>query len=160
MIDKHFTALTPEVKGYLNRIIMRKQNGKLKKPYLLMIDDLGEDHTINRTWMDNPIRELAIRSRNLKFSVMMLYQSVSETLKPLATNADVICAKEMGGVQRELMRKMYAEDLTKEEWKTLCDECWREPWDTLIIDRTPIPRVVFWRNFNERIEVRQDVSEH
>jgi ABC-type dipeptide/oligopeptide/nickel transport system ATPase component len=160
LVDKHYTGLTPKVKDYLNRIMHRRNKpGERKKPLVLMVDDMGEDHTINRTYIDNPIRELAIRSRHLGITLMMLYQSVSETLKVLSTNADVIVAKELGGVQRELLRKMYLEDVSKEEFRTLANECWREPWDTMVIDRTKPPKIYTWRNFDERIQIEEDIDD-
>jgi len=159
LVTKYFQTLSPDVASYITRLITRRKRSNKGKPYLFMVDDLGEDHTINRTWINNPIRELAISSRHLKMSIMMLYQSVAETLRPLATNADVIVAKEMGGVERELLRKMYLEDYSKEEFRNVCDEAWREPYDTLVIDRTATPRVRLWRNFEEPIEFKEDLSE-
>lgn len=157
LVNKHFTSLTPEVSRYLIRKM--KASVRTKRPVFLMVDDLGQDHTINRTWIDNPMRHISISARHMNWSVCMLYQSVDDTLKPLAVNADVIVSKELGGVQREKLRRMYLEDYTKEEFGEACDTAWRERYDTLIIDRTHAPDVRLWRNFNEEIKVRQDTSE-
>ena len=154
IVDRHLTAYTPDVKEYLMRVIQREE----RKPIVLMMDDMGEDHTINRTWVDNPIREIAIKSRHVKITLLMLYQSVSETLKIIGTNADVIVSKKLGPAQRELFRKMYLEDYSAEEFRRVCDTAWRDKWDSLVVDRTDMQHVRIWRNFTQEIHIRQDTS--
>lgn len=154
IVDRHFSAYTPEVKSFIKRVIDRQK----RKPVILMVDDLGEDHTIKMTYIDNPLRKIAISSRHIKITLMMLYQDVSETLRIIATNADVIVAKQMGGVQREKFRKLYLEDFTKEEFEEACAKCWTEKWDSLVVDRTNPQNIRIWRNFEMEIKIRQDVS--
>ena len=163
LVDEHYTSLSEDVKSLLSGLIDRRSDDDdddtEHKPIVLMIDDLGEDHTINMNRINNPIRTLAISARHLKISLMMLYQSVSGTLNVLAKNADVIVAKKITNLNDlKLFHKLYLGSYTPEEFRGICRRSWLEPYDSLVIDRTTPGVTKIFRNFEDEIHVKEEVN--
>lgn len=160
MVDTHFHEYDDDVKSMLGTM-MDRRNGMEEgdeRDILLMLDDLGEDHTINRTYINNPVRQIAIRSRHLKITMIVLYQSLSETMPILAKNAEVIVAKKITDIaDLKSFRTRFLGDHSQDEFRRLCNACWREPYDSMIIDRTGQTTKIF-RNFEESVSVKQETD--
>ena len=159
LVDKHFDSYNDDVKSFLFRLIDRRTEDEEPEPLVIMADDLQEEHTINRSWINNPFRPIIISGRHLKMTVLMLYQTVNRVNDALAENAEVIVTKQLGGQERERFRVKFLEDYTKDEFRRVCDFCFREDHDSLVIDRTHITTIFLWRNFTEKVTVKQDITE-
>jgi hypothetical protein len=159
LVDKHFDTYNDDVKAFLFRLIDRRTEGDDPSPTAIMADDLQEDHTVNRSWKNNPLRKIIISGRHLKFTLLSLYQTAGAINSAFAINAEVIVSKALGNSEREKFRMLFLEDYSREEFRRVCDFCFRERFDSLVIDRTNPPCVILWRNFTEKVNIKQDISD-
>ncbi len=158
LIDSHFHDYSPDVRDTLTAVCDVRNSGEEARDMLLMLDDLGEDHTLNMARINNPVRKIAIRSRHLKITMMVLYQSMSETMSILAKNADVIVAKKILDLaDLKSFHRKFLGDYTTEEFKRATRACWREPFDSMIIDRTGQDTKLF-RNFEEPVVIKETTT--
>lgn len=160
LVDSHFHDYDNDVRSMLSSMLDRR-NGMSEgdeRDVLLMIDDLGEDHTLNRTYINNPVRQIAIRSRHLKITMIMLYQSVAETMPILSKNAEIIVAKRITDlVDLKSFHRRFMGDYTPDEFRRATTACWREPFDSMVIDRTG-QETKLYRNFEEPVVIKEDTS--
>jgi len=159
LVDTHFHDYDSDVKEMLGSMVDRRNTTEdEERDVLLMLDDLGEDHTINRTYINNPVRQIAIRSRHLKITLMVLYQAVSETLPILAKNADIIVAKRITDIEDlKTFRRKFLGSYSPEEFRRVCVACWRDPYDSMVIQRDKADILIF-RNFEEPVVVKQETN--
>jgi len=155
-MNKHFTRLTTDVKEYLEGICDQQEDSENKQPYLIILDDLQSDHTINQTSILNPVKRMVDSSRHYQTTLMMIYQGVSKILPTMIVNADVIVSKKLSGVESERFRKMFLEDYTKEEFRRVRRQAFIEDYDNLVVDRSNLLHLRLWRNFSIPIKVKEE----
>lgn len=157
LVDAHFHEYSPNTRDMLTSICDRRTRAEegTERDLVLMLDDLGEDHTLNMTRLNNPVRKIAIRAPHLKITMIVLYQSVSETMNILAKNADIIVAKKILDLtDLKVFHKKFLGQFTMEEFKKAARECWINPFDSMVIDRTS-QEVKIFRNFEEPVIIRE-----
>lgn len=152
LVDFYFKEPNTDAFSFIDRQIRNKRR---KFPLLVYIDDQGDNTAIKLRRVFNPIRDIANLAFHYNTYLIVCHQSVTQTLPILAVNGDVICSKKLRDLnERELFRKKFLGEYTKEEAERIYAAAWDKDFDTLVVDRTKPNKTLIFRNFTEPIDVR------
>jgi hypothetical protein len=115
-----------------------------------MFDDAGADHRLNRTYINNPFRKIAIHGNHNNITLIINYQHVSQCLTPLMHNADIIVSKRLLNKEFKLFYQNYMQDISFDKFMTVAGRCWDDRYDSMVISRLNMDTQVF-RNWTERV---------
>ncbi|MCK4501150.1 hypothetical protein KAU11_11685 [Candidatus Babeliales bacterium] len=171
LIDIHYATYNDQAKSFLNGIIDRRRNQRSisrkrgrptrrnrvdKRTILIALDDVGEDHRVNRTYVENAVKKMALSARHLNIMMVMMYQYMSQTMVEFGHSVQMVVSKKLlGEKENRLFREMYLPEHSKEEYDRLRRMVFRERWDTLVIDRRDPGHLRIFRNFAEEVRVRE-----
>ena len=148
MVDKHFESMDDTVATIVSNIVNNKATEET--PYLVMFDDAGADHRLNRTYINNPFRKISIHGNHNHITLIINYQNVSMCLNALMHNADIVVAKKLLNEEFKLFYKQYMQDVSLEKFMSIAGQCWDGRYDALVIKRYDM-EVEVYQNWVNRI---------
>jgi len=146
-VEKKAKTVNEEVVGKLYNIVTDKSNRKRNNPYLIVIDDLGENTYMKYKQKDNLLNELIVTARHNNTHLIWSLQKMKQANTLLRRNADRIYGFKIDDInEKNDFYKEFAGELTPKEFNTISNLTWKEPYNYLTIDRTNPYKTQYFHN--------------
>jgi len=129
-------SLNEETMGHIYRKVLKNRDMKRPRNIVIIIDDFG-DSGYFRGRADNFGMRLIREARQLGVHVVVVVQRMTEATPLMRTNADsVTCFVLANDEDRKTLRKEFAGEIKWPKFREMLDECWREPYGYISIDKS------------------------
>lgn len=146
LVNALHRQMTPDVALILKNILDYESSEET--PYIIMFDDAGDDYRLNRTYKNNPYRQMGNSGNHSFCTTIGCYQSTSQTPTAMVTNAAYIISKKMLEPDLTELYRKYLQAIDRRVFDSLCMRAWKEDYDSLIIVRKGF-RIKVYRNWDE-----------
>jgi hypothetical protein len=131
---KHIQCKNPVICEYFEypEDVPDPKDFKTTNKNLIVFDDLMLSKKLNKC------EDFYVRGRHNNINCFYLTQNYIEVPKhSIRQNTNFLCVfKQDDNNIRNLYRDHASRDMSIEEFKELCDKCWQEPYDFLVVDKT------------------------
>ena len=154
--DPHaFTEYSNDMNDVLDDI--NNYNKNRDKKVLIVFDDMIADIEYNKNF-ERIIKELFYRARKINVSIVFITQSYFRALKDARLNITHYILMKIGN-KKELKRiaEEKSGNLDYKDFLKIHNCCTRKPYSFMTIDTRPTSSVTFKTNFNEPIDLSEDI---
>ena len=132
-------------------------NKNRDKKVLIVFDGMIADIEYNKNFK-RIIKELFYRARKINVSIVFITQSYFRALKDARLNSTHYILMKIGN-KKELKRiaEEKSGNLDYEDFLKMYNYCTEEPYSFMLIDTRPATSVTFKKNFNEPIDLSEDI---
>ena len=132
-------------------------NKNRDKKVLIVFDGMIADIEYNKNFK-RIIKELFYRARKINVSIVFITQSYFRALKDARLNSTHYILMKIGN-KKELKRiaEEKSGNLDYKDFLKMYNYCTEEPYSFMLIDTRPATSVTFKKNFNEPIDLSEDI---
>jgi len=132
LIDEHYDTYDEDVRRLLNSIVSNAEHRTT--PVAIIYDDMSSDHTITRTFADNPVRHMFTKARQSNLMAFMACQKLAAVPTDVISNYNYAFIQqthkraELQGIAHEFLGDARSETSIR-----LMREAWVAPYDSFFI---------------------------